>query len=134
MVDAYWQNVPGGKPPVTASARKRHLSTPASEKGSKKRRQTSVEEQTPTKDNQINDYSWMPPKHLKSWEHLVAEIETLEKLANGVIMVYLHWYLPYSYLSHLITGLTGTNPCRILQLYTKSVPRRYSPYFAVFNC
>lgn len=92
-MNAYWESVPGGKPSLEAksgSARKRHLSTPLSDTGSRKRRQTGVKDDSPIK--RYED-TWKPPKDLASWENLVAEVETVEKTASGLILVYLLWYL-----------------------------------------
>jgi hypothetical protein len=35
---------------------------------------------------------WKPDVTLRTWEGLVAEVETVEKTEDGKILVYLHWY------------------------------------------
>lgn len=97
LIDAYWASA-GGKPSLSAAkpARKRNVSTPASDRAadSKRRRlQDTSEESTPmpvpAKAMAISE--WKPPAELESWDDKVAGVETMEKIDDGMVLVYLLW-------------------------------------------
>ena len=95
LIESYWA-VHGPKPLVTTpqkgAARKRNLSTPASEGGTtKKLRKESAEEKTPLQSKVAEISTWKPPADLQSWDASVAHIETIEKTDNGLLLVYLQW-------------------------------------------
>ena len=94
-MDVYWESI-GGKPDTPKGpGRKRNLSTPASDSANtKKRRQTGGGINTPIHNKMHEISSWKPPADLASWDNMVAEVETVEKTDTGVVLVYLHWYLP----------------------------------------
>jgi len=100
LIQSYWDSI-GGKPLLSAAkgpGRKRNLSTPLSDRiATKKRRQVgdTSEESTPVpapKAIQISE--WKPPSDLASWDDKVAAVETVERMENGMILVYLLWYEP----------------------------------------
>jgi len=94
LINLYWEKV-GPKPSLTIpnkGGRKRNLSTPASETGAtKRRRKSSTEEPTPSSNKVIEVSSWEPPADLDNWDDQVADVETMEKTDNGLILVYLQW-------------------------------------------
>ena len=102
MISLYWEAL-GGKPSIPTPnkggpGRKGNLSTPASDAGApKRRRKISTDEPTPTSNKVVEVSSWKPPTDLVSWDDLVAEVETVEKTENGLIVVYLEWYYPVLY-------------------------------------
>lgn len=57
----------------------------------KKRRQTLTQDTSPTQNTSIDIASWQPPADLENWDDKVAEVDTVEKVDNGLILVYLHW-------------------------------------------
>jgi chromobox protein 1 len=97
LVDVYWEEH-GGKPAIASaqkkgSARKRNLSTPVSEGGAtKRRRQSTGEEDSPVRQKTNGVASWKPPADLENWDDKVTGVETVERMDNGLILVYLNWY------------------------------------------
>lgn len=94
LITLYWEGL-GGKasiPTPNKGGRKRNLSTPASDTGATKRRRKSpTEEPTPPSNRVIEVPSWKPPADLNDWDDLVADVDTVEKTDNGIIVVYLQW-------------------------------------------
>jgi hypothetical protein len=96
LIDAYWDSV-GGKPSTSAvkPARKRNVSTPASDRpdAKRRRRQDTSEESTPAPlpAKAIAISEWKPPAELESWDDKVAGVETMEKTDGGLVLVYLLW-------------------------------------------
>ena len=98
MIEAYWEKI-GGKPsivtPIKSPGRKRNLSASASDNfATKKRRESAANEkheQNSIQPKSTDSSSWKPPADLESWDDKVADIETVEKTDEGIILVYLNW-------------------------------------------
>jgi len=120
LIDAYW-NERGGRPEITSSAQKRgsgrkhNQSTPASEGGTKRRRH-STDDDTPVRQKTNGMNAWEPPKDLVSWDDKVANVETVEKTENGLVLVYLHWKDGHKS-CHDTTVVYAKCPQRMLQFY-----------------
>jgi len=78
---------------VKGPGRKRNVSTPLSDRVNTMKKRRTSEDSTPvpaSKAIQISE--WKPPSDLASWDDKVAVVETVEKMENGMILVYLLWY------------------------------------------
>lgn len=94
LINEYWA-ANGGKPSFKQGpGRKRNLSTPASDgAGAKKRRESVPEEKAPVQQKATDISTWKPPADLENWDDKVSYVDTVERTDNGLVLVYLQWYL-----------------------------------------
>lgn len=128
LINTYWDKL-GGKPSITAPnkgpGRKRNISSTASEDTTtKKRHRGESEEKKPVQRKSSAEAStWKPPADMESWDDKVAHVETVERTDDGLLLVYLQWYLNIFSFNGVnpATGKMDASHATILPLSIKSV-------------